>query len=277
MKIKLFITNIMFYAFIICALTTPAMADENRIISVYVDNVRVEFDTHPYIHEGHTMVPMRGVMEALGAKVSWEENNQTASAFKNSVITKFTIGSCDYYKNGALEYMPAAACMHGGRTYVPLRTISESFGFKVSWEESTSTIYITSENMADPEENIYYIKGETGKYLSSADDTLNAVNTPSERAMWALECVDREENIYCIYSLGDLYNPVGFCSHADSKKDNASERLRPCTKEKHYWIINKTNSGKYIISPNDNSNLSLDADTASVAQKTALIELIPCV
>lgn len=277
MKIKSFINKLLFSTLILCVLSSPAMADEGRIISIYVDNVRVEFDSHPYIHEGHTMVPMRGVMEALGAKVSWEENNQTASAFKNSVITKFTIGSYDYYKNGALEYMPAAACMHGGRTYVPLRAISESFGFKVSWEESTSTIYITSENMADPEENIYYIKGESGKYLSSADDTLNAVKIPSERAMWALECVDREENIYCIYSLGDLYNPVGFCSHTNNRKEDKSERLRPCTKEKHLWIIKKIDSGKYVISPKDNSNLSLDADTASIVEKAVLIELIPCV
>ena len=154
-------------AFVSCI---SVSAEDGRAISVYVDSKKVVFDSEPYLSEAHTMVPMRAVMEALGATVSWEENNKTATAVKNSVITKFSIGSHDYYKNGGLEYMPVAAVQLNNRTYVPLRAISESFGFKVDWDGDTDSVYITSENKSDPEENIYYIKGSKGGYLTYSRD-----------------------------------------------------------------------------------------------------------
>lgn len=192
---------------------TGVQAVEHTDISVYVDNEKISFDTEPYLKGGYTMVPMRAIMEALGASVSWEEESRTATAVQNVNITKFTIGSHDYYRNGALQYMPMAAEQVNDRTYVPLRAISEGFGYQVNWDDNTSTVYITSQKKSVPEENIYYIRGKDGGYLTLTEEGIAVSADTSGSAMWALECVDSEKKLFRIYSLSDLYNPLGWCDN----------------------------------------------------------------
>ena len=290
MRIQSISTKIIAALFLMCALCTGAAASNN--ISVYVEGEKVVFDTDPYITDGHTMVPMRGVMEALGATVSWEENNKTATAIKNSVITKFAIGSHDYYKNGAIEYMDAPAVQLNSRTYVPLRAISESFGFKVEWDEASNSVYITSGALSYPEENIYYIKSANGRYLTYEDGSFGTALLPSACAMWAFECADSEKGIYRIYSMSDLESPIGLCMHSGSdqadtnkKKDKIDQdkteqdkiELSMCTEEDLCWTIECIYGGGYILRPHENESLSLDVTTASLKEILSEVTLIPCV
>ncbi|MBQ8525211.1 MAG: hypothetical protein IJ460_00600 [Clostridia bacterium] len=287
---------------ILSVVFSSAYAKDSRAISVYVDNNRIVFDSQPYLNQGYTMVPMRAIMEALGASVSWEEDSKTATAIYSSDITKFTIGSHDYYKNGAMQYMPAPAQQLNDRTYVPLRAISEGFGFKVDWDGETSTVYITSQKASDPQENIYYLKGANGGYLTAADNAIKASAEPSPEAMWAIECADSAQRLYYIYSLSDLYNPMGYCSHANeeenlqseqqtqkqtktadgdqakepAKPEEEAESLRLCSELSHQWIIEPADNGRYRIYPKNDGNSCLDADTAGTKGE-AQIELIPCV
>lgn len=41
------------------------------------ESVSVSLDTAPYIKEGHTLVPVRAVAEALSAKVEWVDETRT--------------------------------------------------------------------------------------------------------------------------------------------------------------------------------------------------------
>ncbi|MCL2578003.1 MAG: copper amine oxidase N-terminal domain-containing protein [Defluviitaleaceae bacterium] len=46
-------------------------------IQILLDNAPVSFDVAPQIISGRTMVPMRSIMEALGAEVHWNNELQT--------------------------------------------------------------------------------------------------------------------------------------------------------------------------------------------------------
>ena len=209
---------------IIMFLATGVQANEIENINVYVDDMEISFDTEPYIKSGYTMVPMRAIMEALHATIGWEEETKTATAVQGADITKFIIGSHDYYKNGALQYMPMAAEQINNRTYVPLRAISECFGYKVDWDGNTNTVYISSQKNSVPEENLYYIKSKDNKYLALNDNKVISSDTKDTGAVWVLECINGDEGLFCIYNFENLTNSVSCCYHPDTTStDNVTE------------------------------------------------------
>lgn len=104
-------------------------------ITVYVRGRRVEFsDVQPQIINGRTLVPFRAVAEALGADVKWDPDTETATVTLDSRAVRLTkdrdvamIGL-----NPTILDVPASI-IPPGRFAVPLRFLSEAFGYKVHW------------------------------------------------------------------------------------------------------------------------------------------------
>ncbi len=116
-------------------------------VSVFLDGGKINFaDQAPVIVEGRTLVPLRAIFEALGAKVEWDGSTKTVTATRDTDVIKLTIGDTKLYKNGQVAYeldVPAQI-MGGGFTMVPVRAISESFGCKVDWAAALRAVVITS-------------------------------------------------------------------------------------------------------------------------------------
>lgn len=113
-------------------------------INVTLDSKPLNFDVNPEIMHGRTMVPMRGIFEALGATISWDDETKTVTAVKDSDVIKATIGKKSVDKNGEIMEIDSAPVIKDGRTLVPVRFISESLGYNVRWDDKTSTVHITS-------------------------------------------------------------------------------------------------------------------------------------
>lgn len=92
-------------------------------------------DAPPLIMEGHTMVPLRFIAEALGATVSWHQEEQRVDmALAGKTISLF-IGKLT-------DGMPQAPFIENGRTMVPLRYVSERLDCQVEWLAATREIII---------------------------------------------------------------------------------------------------------------------------------------
>ncbi|MBR5314123.1 MAG: hypothetical protein IKU45_01770, partial [Clostridia bacterium] len=137
-----------------CTFMTPteAAADhyQRKPIEVRIENEYVDFDVKPALIGGRTMVPLRGIFEALGAKVEWDASTQTVTSTKGNDTIKITIGKSELYKNGKLHYtmdqVPVILSENGeSRTLVPVRAIAEAFGSFVHWEHSTKTVTLIPE------------------------------------------------------------------------------------------------------------------------------------
>lgn len=115
--------------------TTPVGTDK---LQVFVDGKQVKFDVKPFATNNRTLVPMRAIFEALGAKVTWDQTTKTAVAEKDGVVVKVQIGKAEgtIEKNGAKEVkqLDVSSMAKGGRTFVPLRFIGEAFGNKVDYK-----------------------------------------------------------------------------------------------------------------------------------------------
>lgn len=125
-------------------LTVPVFA--HPPISVFVDDAPLSFDQPPIIQDDRTLVPMRGIFQAMGAEVSWDEPAQTVTAIHNGNTIVFRVGMQELYKNGEVIYsMPVAAQIVNDRLLVPLRAIAQGLGAGVSWDGIRYEVRINSD------------------------------------------------------------------------------------------------------------------------------------
>ncbi|MCL2839100.1 MAG: copper amine oxidase N-terminal domain-containing protein [Oscillospiraceae bacterium] len=119
-------------------------ANAQQPIRVILDGRTLQFDVQPTIINDRTMVPMRGIFEALGANVEWNEATRTVTATRGALTVQTTIGNNVITVNGVRTTMDVAPVIVSDRTLVPVRFISEAFGYDVEWDGVSRIVSIDS-------------------------------------------------------------------------------------------------------------------------------------
>ncbi len=115
------------------------------VINILLDGNYVKTDVSPFIRNDITMVPLRVVSEALGAAVEWNEASGEVTIDKDGTALVLTVGSDEAFVNGEAARLDAPVEEHQGRTFVPIKFISEALSRNVAWDEDTRTVIITGE------------------------------------------------------------------------------------------------------------------------------------
>lgn len=113
-------------------------------IKIIFNGERVQTSTAPIIENGSTLIPLRDVFESLGAEVVWDDEDRFAAAAKDGVLVQIYPDSGRFIKNGQETELPALPKITNGRIMVPLRALSEAFGYNVLWDGEEYTVSITS-------------------------------------------------------------------------------------------------------------------------------------
>lgn len=124
-----------------------AYAEKNVIhvpLTVNIDGQPLSSDVMPMITHFRTMIPMRAVFEALRAEVSWNEATQTASAVKGETKIDVTVGSYIIVVNGKEYPLDSPPFIFEERIMIPVRAVSEAFGYDVNWNQDIKTVDIIS-------------------------------------------------------------------------------------------------------------------------------------
>lgn len=100
-------------------------------------------DVAPKIVKSRTMLPARFVAEKLGATVEWNEESQKVTIKGENINVEITIGSEKAMVNGEEVELDSPAFIENGRTYTPIRFISEALGANVNWNGATEQVVIT--------------------------------------------------------------------------------------------------------------------------------------
>lgn len=116
-------------------------------ITVTVNGQTVLFDQDPLLIGGRTLVPMRAILEALGAEVAWDQETQMLTAVRDTDTIMLTVGEQQGYVNGQPVQMEKAAQIIGGRVLVPVRFIAEGLQAKVYWNEDEKSIMILTKEL----------------------------------------------------------------------------------------------------------------------------------
>ena len=133
---------------------TPAPTPEIEYgITVTINGLPVEFADQPScIIENRTLVPVRGVLEALGAKVEWFGEYQMVVASTDTTKITMRISDTLYYVNDELRTLDVPAQLINDRTMIPARACAEALGCKVDWDQATKTVIITTPDYVPPAE-----------------------------------------------------------------------------------------------------------------------------
>jgi hypothetical protein len=113
-----------------------------------VNKEEVTLEAAPYIKNGRTMVPIRFIAEGLGAEVGWDNATKSITITKETITISLQIGKMEAYleEEGVLGkekiVLEAAPEIVSGRTFVPLRFVSEAFGASLDWNGETREITI---------------------------------------------------------------------------------------------------------------------------------------
>ncbi|MBQ2942125.1 MAG: discoidin domain-containing protein [Clostridia bacterium] len=115
----------------------------------------VTSDVAPFIKSDITFIPLRVLLEQMGATITWDGEKQEIGITKEDGKGKITItmriwddrvyvSDGDPAKYDKVRYtLIAPPRIYDGRTFIPLRFVSENLGYKVEWNGETREITIT--------------------------------------------------------------------------------------------------------------------------------------
>jgi len=151
--------------------STVYIGNTNQNISVEISGDRVRFDQEPIAYNDRVMVPMRKIFEELGAKVSWDNNTQTATGRKGDRTVKISVGKQVMYVNNTPITLDTAPIALSARVLVPVRAVAEGLGCDVDWDSRNKVVEITPKVARwsdwtkdlpdDVDEDLYYIEEMT--------------------------------------------------------------------------------------------------------------------
>ena len=113
-------------------------------ISLFVNGSEVSCDVPPVIRNNRTMVPVRALFDCFGADVSWNERSRQVTVVSGGTNIVFTIDSDIVYVNSVPDRLDSVPIILNNRTLVPVRFISETLKYNVSWDADSHSVYIQS-------------------------------------------------------------------------------------------------------------------------------------
>lgn len=116
-------------------------------VAVNVNGSRVAFAGQgPIQNGGRVLVPLRGVLEKLGAYVAYDSARREVRAVRNETRIVLPIGSRTARVDGSPVALDAPARIVNGSTMVPLRFVAEALGANVNYEAARRMVVIKTNN-----------------------------------------------------------------------------------------------------------------------------------
>lgn len=178
--------------------------DSGTAPKIFVDDREIHFaDQKPVTdtEANRILIPIRGVLEAMGASVNWDGEKRQVRIDSKDNLTRLILTIDDdimevwtavsLTKYDTAEYtLDCAPVIMNNRTMIPLRAISENMSAEVDWDDSTKTATIhtkeynkyiakmTEENSDGDESYVYSLKDNLpNAYISADTDAVAAGDT----------------------------------------------------------------------------------------------------
>ncbi len=165
-------------------------------IKIELNGRELFFDTEPYLNSEYnrTLVPLRGITEALGARVGWDAQTSSISIQRYDTELLLQVGSMDVMVNGSIRTMDIPVTIKDSRSYVPVRFVTEFLGGQVGWLQESQTVTLDMADVSD--------------YLERAEAALNVGNNQLAITEY-LKVLDEVPNhLQALKALGDIYTDM---------------------------------------------------------------------
>lgn len=98
----------------------------------------------PFLSNNRVQVPVRLLFEALGANVQYDEKTRTVAARRGDTKVSLAIGGDKMQVGDRVVQIDSPALVRNGRTFVPVRAVTEAFGSHVEWAPAVRQVQVVS-------------------------------------------------------------------------------------------------------------------------------------
>ncbi|WP_372814828.1 copper amine oxidase N-terminal domain-containing protein [Paenibacillus sp.] len=118
------------------------MPDPKETIFACVNNQFLATDVPVQTENGFSLIPMRALLEALGADIAWDGDSRTVTVKLQGKTIVLQVDRPDASVNGRTVELDVPARMKDGRVLIPTRFVSEQLGSAVVWQPKNKAIMI---------------------------------------------------------------------------------------------------------------------------------------
>ncbi|MDP4180740.1 MAG: stalk domain-containing protein [Bacillota bacterium] len=111
--------------------------------AINISGSEEKIDAAPKIIGGRTLLPIRPVIEAFGGTIDWKAAEKKLIINLGTTKVEMIIKNKTVTVNGKSKTIDVPPQIIDGRTFVPVRFVSENAGLKVNWESTTKTVTIS--------------------------------------------------------------------------------------------------------------------------------------
>lgn len=125
-----------------------------NLVTVRVNGEDITFEDPealPQIMNDRTMLVARAFYEKIGAKVDWNGKDKSVTVTKGSDKIVLTIGANKALVNGKEVALDSPATIIKDKTYIPVRFVSEAFGYKVKYDANEGMPIVDIFNITEKE------------------------------------------------------------------------------------------------------------------------------
>ncbi|HLN64952.1 MAG TPA: copper amine oxidase N-terminal domain-containing protein [Symbiobacteriaceae bacterium] len=126
-----------------------AATDDWNLMEEGLQKANIVIDGRPasftgYIVNDRTVVPMRALFEALGAKIDWNPDTWTVTATRGSKVIVLSVGKTGAKIDGKDYTLAVPPVLINSKTYVPVRFVIDALQLDIKWDQATWTVNINT-------------------------------------------------------------------------------------------------------------------------------------
>lgn len=194
--------TIVIVALLMLMLSTGVFAETK--LNVTIDGASEAGLGNPVLINGRTMLPARAILERFGFEMIWDAETRTVVGKRDDYTITMTIDSSQAKIQNKEQFLDQPSTIVDGRTYVPVRFISDAVGTNISYDAHTLTVNIDTSalrkqfRVADPVLNTYLAK-KSGKELYTVGDFyyMTQLSLPS-MGIYSLDGIENIVNLKMI-------------------------------------------------------------------------------
>ncbi len=122
------------------SLGRPAAAEP----AIVVNGTPLACPQPPLNRLGVVLLPLRPVLEALGAQSDWRPREEKLQVRRGGRLVELWVGTPVAQVNGLPVQLDVPPKLIDGITYVPLRVLAQAFDARVRWDPQTKTITVSA-------------------------------------------------------------------------------------------------------------------------------------
>ena len=116
--------------------------DQNLEDRIYVRGRNLDFEVEPFREKGRVLIPVRAISDALGAETNWDGDAKKIEIIQDDKNLELTVDSRTVYVDDEPMVLDVPSRIKEGRTFVPLRFVTQAMGTSVMYSDKTGEIDI---------------------------------------------------------------------------------------------------------------------------------------